>query len=156
MLCSSAGCTRPFSFVWNSAPGFLSGDIFIFHAKINSSTFFISTYGTVCWQNGWIYWGFPHITCRHGAAAAGSKYQQPNNLVIALCLCHKESGRWMFCPTQHPFCSQGLRHCSVIFMGWSKWWNFSKNTPLLLVYVCIRASTISNYKLSWQRNNISQ
>lgn len=106
-------------------PAFLSGDIFIFHAKINSSTFFISTYRTVCWQNGWIYWGFPHITCRH-EAAAGSKYRQPNNLVIALCRCSEESGRWMFCPTRHPFCSQGLRQFSVIFMGSGIWWHFSQ------------------------------
>lgn len=125
-------------------PAFLSGDIFIFHAKINSSTFFISTYRTVCWQNGWIYWGFPHITCRH-EAAAGSKYRQPNNLVIALCRCSEESGRWMFCPTRHPFWSQGLRQFSVIFMGSSKWWHFSQThlccwcmsvwRPLLHLYI---------------------
>lgn len=87
--CSSAGWIRPFSFVWISAPGFKCSDIFIFHAKINSSTFFISTYGTICWQNCWIYWGFPHITCRH-IAGAGSEYRQPNNLVIALRQCCKE------------------------------------------------------------------
>lgn len=149
MLCSSAGCTRPFSFVWILAPGFLSRDIFICHAKINSSTSFASTYRTVCWQNGWLYWVFLHITCRH---KAGSKYRKPNNFVIALCHCCEGSGSWIFCLTLHPYSRLKAVFCNL-FIGSSDDDICLKHS---LISACMRATTAFCYSFSWQKTIASQ